>query len=90
MSNQQTLGPGPQQVLHKAACRGQTDVVAEVLAAGSCVIDARDDMGRTPLLQAAHAGHAAVVGQLLRAGAAVDAADSVGRTPLFAAAEHLT
>ena len=43
------------------------------------------DLGVTPLIAAARAGHADVVDVLLAAGADVNAADARGRTPLIAA-----
>ena len=49
-------------------------------------MDAKGGEGRTPLHCAAEEGRAAVVGQLLAAGAAMDAKDDDRRTPLYRAA----
>ena len=49
-------------------------------------VDARDGMGRTPLMQAARNGNARLAALLLKAGAQVNKASRVGRTPLMEAA----
>jgi ankyrin repeat protein len=49
-------------------------------------VDSRDARGRTALLEALAAGHAAIAQVLLDAGASVDAADDEGRTALLEAA----
>ncbi|RKO89800.1 ankyrin repeat-containing domain protein, partial [Blyttiomyces helicus] len=45
-------------------------------------VDARDDMGRTPLHWAAVAGHAGLVVSLLNSGAKDTCRDGAGATPL--------
>lgn len=65
-------------MLQAAVGHGQPNIVAQLLAAGTCAIDAPDRRGRTPLFRAAMNGHAVVVRQLLGASAAVDAVDKMG------------
>ncbi len=50
-------------------------------------LEGSPNMGVTPLIAAARAGHADVVGVLLAAGAKVNVADTRGRTPLMAAVD---
>jgi uncharacterized protein len=73
--------------LHAAAVFDHPEIVTLLLEAGAAV-DARDDQGFTPLLNAAKAG-AAVVAALLDAGADPMAQDpALGWRPLDRFAEH--
>ena len=65
--------------LHRAASRGDADVVRALLAGGAAV-DMRD--GKPALAFAAYHGHSGVVSVLLEQGAAVDAADGQGKVSL--------
>ena len=58
----------------------------QLLEKGAAV-EAKDGVGRTPLLWAAKNGHEGAVRQLLGKGVAVEAKDGDGRTPLLWAAE---
>ena len=85
--------PLPSQLheLDKAAYVGNAKAVQRILSlSGSSnlhtVANARDILGRTPLMAAAQGGHSAVMKELIAAGANVNAADKQGWTPLMAAA----
>ena len=72
--------------LHRAAGQGNKDVVELLLSKGAQV-DAKGNLGRTPLFAAAGSwGNKDVVELLLSRGAEVNAKDNSGRTPLFEAA----
>lgn len=51
--------------LHWASATGRADVVDFLLATGQVDANAQDDAGWTPLMSAASAGLAGIVGQLL-------------------------
>lgn len=70
--------------LAKAAKKGRTAQVVELIAAGDDV-DSRDRGGNTPLYYAALKGHADVARLLLDAGADVDVDNNFGSTPLHVA-----
>ena len=78
--------------LHAAATRGDVDVARFLLEhrddgpRDRSLVDGPDVGACTPLHQAAHNGHAAIVDLLLDAGAAVDARDAHGQTSLWKAA----
>lgn len=75
--------------LHTAAKEGHSGVVRVLLAAGA-PLEARDDMGQTPLAVAAFFGRAEALDALLEAGARTDVTDTNGDTPakLAAACNH--
>ena len=79
--------PGAQPSL-LAAAGGDDDDPASVqlLLKHKAKVDSRDARGRTALLEALAAGHAAIAQVLIDAGASVDAADDEGRTALLEAA----
>ena len=78
--------------LHAAATRGDVDVAKFLLEhrddgpRDRSLVDGPDVEACTPLHQAAHNGHAAIVDLLLDAGAAVYARDAHGQTSLWKAA----
>jgi hypothetical protein len=74
--------------LHLAAAVGAGGRVSEILAAdaSASVVDAVNGYGHTPLIHACAMGHAAVVRQLLAAGADVERRGYDGCTPLMIAA----
>ena len=83
---------GGWSALHAAATRGDVDVARFLLEhrddgpRDRSLVDGPDVGACTPLHQAAHNGHAAIVDLLLDAGAAVDARDAHGQTSLWKAA----
>ena len=80
------VNPGPQPArspLHWTASRGNVDGMDLLLEAGA-EVDARDNQGRTPLMQCCYSATAA---RLLAAGADLNAADRDGNTALHIAAE---
>jgi ankyrin repeat protein len=71
--------------LQRAAENGDVGTLAALLAAQPTDIDARDELGRTPLMLAVLHGRSEAVATLLAHGADPNAADSQGTTPLQAA-----
>lgn len=79
--------PGAQPSLLAAAGGDDDDPAGvQLLLKHKAKVDSRDARGRTALLEALAAGHAAIAQVLLDAGASVDAADEEGRTALLEAA----
>lgn len=76
--------PGVDLALLDAAFGGDLDTVNSLLARGGRV-DAVNEQGRTPLVQAADQGHTEVVRLLLARGADPNHADMFGQTPLHVA-----
>jgi ankyrin repeat protein len=73
---------------HYVAAEGDWVVLKELLTGRSSDVDAYDEAGRTPLLEAAMNGHEAVAKLLIDKGAAVDSIDDDGCVPLLHAAEN--
>ena len=67
--------------IHTAAAGGDTEAVKEFLAAGTDV-NAKNQLGRTPLHAAAYRGHTVVVELLVANDADVNALSVNGKTPL--------
>src|SRR5215467_1841193 len=81
--------PEPGKEIIKAAKKGDTAKIKELLALDRELMQARDSDGSTPLHCATWKGHQEVVSVLLKAGADVNAQntnDHWGTTPLHAAA----
>ena len=75
------VGCGPSMSIHDAARDGNIKAVKQHLAAGTDV-NAKGDIGRTPLHLAAWKGHKEVTALLIAKGADVNAKYIVGDTPL--------
>lgn len=74
--------------MHGAAESGDLKKVQELLDAHPDWLDATDEEGETPLLEAAEEGHCAVVEFLLERGAQINHQDDDGDTALMEAAEE--
>lgn len=68
-------------VLHIAAAEGNVEIIKELIAAGASV-ESRNNLGATPLIQAAMAGKVEAVRALLSAGAKCDVVDKTGKSAL--------
>jgi ankyrin repeat protein/beta-lactamase regulating signal transducer with metallopeptidase domain len=79
--------PERSKSLHQAAADGDLAQVKELLSSGLDV-NAKDNVGETPLHRSARAGHKDVVELLLGKGAKVDAGDASSLTPLYYASLH--
>lgn len=73
--------------LLRAARAGHADTVKTTLASPAADVNARDENGATPLIEAARGGHDDVVRALLIARADVKAKDNRGKTALMYASE---
>eukprot|EP00755_Sulcionema_specki_P040301 Sspe_Gene.114434::Locus_99981_Transcript_1_1_Confidence_1.000_Length_1065::g.114434::m.114434 len=83
-ADQVSRTPAGLNCLHYATMLNHPDVVPAAAQLG-CV-DARDNLGCTPLQWAAHRGRTAVLRALIAAGADLSAADRYGGSPLHEAA----
>jgi ankyrin repeat protein len=79
---------GCESTLNKAAARGDTARVQQLLDRGANVNKRSVNWGRLPLICAAKYGHAALVEQLLNKGADINAMDAQGWTALAIAAYY--
>ena len=75
------VGCGPSVDIHQAAEDGNIEAVRQHLAAGVDV-NAKNDIGRTPLLKAASEGHKEIAELLIAKGADLNAKKDDGLTPL--------
>jgi ankyrin repeat protein len=73
--------------LFRAAAAGNADTVRSLLASQNVDVNAVDEHGNTPLIEAARFGHDEVVTALLIAKANVNARNDEGKTALMLAAE---
>ena len=73
--------------LFRAAAAGNADTVRALLASPGVDVNAVDEHGNTPLIEAARFGHDQVVTALLIAKANVNARNDQGKTALMLAAE---
>lgn len=73
--------------LLRAARAGHADTVKSLLNTPETDVNAKDENGATPLIEAARNGHDDVVGVLLVARADVKAKDNQGKTALMYASE---
>ena len=74
--------------LFRAVREGNTDMVKSLLSAPAVDVNATDDRGSTPLLEAARFGHVQICRILIASGANVKAKDKDGKTALMLAIEN--
>ena len=74
--------------LFRATVEGNTDMVRSLLSSPGADVNARDERGNTPLLEAARFGHEDICRVLIGAGADVKAKDKDGRTALMLAVQN--
>ena len=68
--------------LFRATREGNTDMVRSLLSAPGVDVNAKDETGSTPLLEAARFGHDNICRMLIAAGANLKAKDRDGKTAL--------
>jgi uncharacterized protein len=73
--------------LFRATREGNTDMVRSLLSSPGADVNARDDRGSTPLLEAARYGHDDICRLLIAAGADVKVKDHDGKTALMLAVQ---
>src|ERR1044071_5454728 len=74
--------------LFRATREGNTDMVKSLLSSPGADVNARDERGTTPLLEAARYGHDDICRILIAAGADVKAKDNDGKTALMLAVQN--
>lgn len=77
-------GCGPS--IHNAVAKNDIETVTAMLEADKRVCDARDRLGKTPMLFAVNFARPEILGKLIAAGCDVNAVDDTGMTPLHVAA----
>ena len=73
--------------LFRAVREGNTDMVRSLLSSPGADVNARDERGSTPLLEAARYGHNDICRLLIAAGADVKVKDHDGKTALMLAVQ---
>ena len=73
--------------LFRATVEGNTDMVKSLLSSPGADVNATDERGNTPLLEAARYGHDDICRVLIAAGANVKAKDRDGKTALMLAVQ---
>jgi ankyrin repeat protein len=73
--------------LFRATREGNTDMVRSLVSSPGADVNATDDRGSTPLLEAARYGHDDVTRVLIAAGADLKAKDKDGKTALMLAVQ---
>ena len=71
--------------LFRATIEGNTDMVKSLLASPGADVNATNERGNTPLLEAARYGHEDICRMLIAAGANLKAKDKDGKTALMLA-----
>lgn len=83
-----TTARSPQsEALLKAAREGNADTVKALLSSPGADVNATDERGSTPLIEAARYGHDDVARALVAAGANTKARDNDGKTALMLAVQ---
>jgi ankyrin repeat protein len=73
------------EALFRATREGNTDMVRSLVSGRDADVNATDERGSTPLLEAARYGHEDITRVLIAAGANVKAKDQDGKTALMLA-----
>jgi ankyrin repeat protein len=73
--------------LFRATREGNTDMVKSLLSSPGANVNATDDRGSTPLIEAARFGHNDICRVLIAAGADLKAKDKDGKTALMLAVQ---
>ena len=84
---QRTVSNAQTDSVFRAVREGNTDMVKSLLSSPGADVNARDERGRTPLLEAASFGHEDICRVLIAAGADVKAKDKDGKTALMLAVQ---
>ena len=74
--------------LFRATVEGNTDMVRSLLSSPGADVNATDERGNTPLLEAARYGHEDICRVLIGAGADVNAKDKDGKSALMLAVQN--
>lgn len=85
--NQPSTSNTQTDALFRATIEGNTDMVRSLLSSPGANVNATDDRGSTPLLEAARYGHEDICRVLIAAGADVKAKDKDGKTALMLAVQ---
>jgi ankyrin repeat protein len=75
------------EALFRATVEGNTDMVRSLVSSPGADVNATDERGNTPLLEAARYGHDDICRVLIAAGADVKAKDKDGKTALMLAVQ---
>ena len=84
---QRTASNAQTNALFRAVIEGNTDMVKSLVSSPGADVNARDERGSTPLLEAARYGHEDIARVLIAAGADVKAKDKDGKTALMLAVQ---
>lgn len=74
-----------QEDIFKAVAKGKIEIVRELIAQNSTLVNEKDTKGRTPLHIAAESGFVKIMELLIKNGALIDAVDDRAYTPLQSA-----
>ena len=74
--------------LFRATVEGNTDMVRSLLSSPGANVNATDERGSTPLLEAARYGHEDICRVLIASGANLKAKDKDGKTALMLAVQN--
>ena len=74
--------------LFRATVEGNTDMVKSLLSSPGADVNATDERGNTPLLEAARYGHEDICRPLIAAGADLKAKDKDGKSALMLAVQN--
>lgn len=83
----QTTRNSQTDALFRATREGNTDMVRSLVSSPGAEVNATDERGSTPLLEAARYGHEDITRVLIAAGADVKARDKDGKTALMLAVQ---